>query len=172
MGFDFSCFPAKIMTSGDLYENDWMKSRWVLGLAVFAVTTISLRSGRTLPTMFPPIILRAAQGERPGPILSGSKLTANTSAIPASARLPAGSQSWERDLPVAVQLPCDRSLAHSLRSCYETRTQPSGHLRQGGFLRLPADQVGQNAGPDSRRNRGMSTRASIWKAIGARESRN
>jgi len=55
--------------------NNWMQRRWVLGLAVCAVTAASLRSGQTRPTIFPPIILRAAQGERLPPILSGAQLT-------------------------------------------------------------------------------------------------
>ncbi|HUD75054.1 MAG TPA: hypothetical protein VMQ76_08270 [Terracidiphilus sp.] len=104
-------------------KNDWMKSRWVLGLAVFAVTTISFAQWSNpaddVPAYHPSAPLKVSAL---APILSGSKLTGEHFRYPwqLHAYLLAAKVG-----SVIYQLPCncrcDRSLGHtSLRSCYET----------------------------------------------------
>ena len=103
--------------------SDWMKSRWIFGLAVFAVTAISYAQWSNpaddVPAYHPSAPLKVSALP---PILSGSKLTGEHFRYPwqVHAYLVAAKVG-----NVLYQLPCncrcDRSLGHtSLRSCYET----------------------------------------------------
>ena len=103
--------------------NNWMKRRWVLGLAVFAVTAASYAQWSNpaddVPAYHPSAPLKVSALP---PILSGQAADRRTLPLSlAGARLPA----WRpRSSSVIYQLPCncrcDRALGHtSLRSCYE-----------------------------------------------------
>ena len=103
--------------------NNWTKRRWVLGLAIFAVTAASYAQWSNpaddVPAYHPsaPLKVRALP-----PILSGGKLTGEHFHYPWQVHV---YQQVAKIGNVVYQLPCncrcDRSLGHtSLRSCFET----------------------------------------------------
>ena len=102
--------------------NNWMKRRWVLGLAVFAVTAASFAQWSNpaddIPAYHPSAPLKVSALK---PILSGSQLTGE------HFRYPWQVHAYQKAIQIGnvlYQLPCwchcDRALGHtSLRSCYE-----------------------------------------------------
>ncbi|MGA3346983.1 MAG: PCYCGC motif-containing (lipo)protein [Terracidiphilus sp.] len=103
-------------------SNNWMKRRWVLGLAVFAVTAASYAQWSNpaddVPAYHPAAPLKVSALP---PILAGSKLTGEHFQYPWQVHV---YQMAAKISSVIYQLPCncrcDRSLGHtSLRSCYE-----------------------------------------------------
>jgi hypothetical protein len=101
---------------------NWMKRRWILGLAVFAVTAASYAQWSNpaddVPAYHPsaPLNLKALP-----PILSGAQLTGEHFRYPWQIH---AYQVAAKVSSVIYQLPCncrcDRALGHtSLRSCYE-----------------------------------------------------
>ncbi len=102
--------------------SDWMKRRWILGLAIFAVTAASYAQwsnpGDDVPAYHPSAPLKV---DALPPILSGSKLSGENFRFPWQVHV---YQQAAKIGNVLYQLPCncrcDRSLGHtSLRSCYE-----------------------------------------------------
>jgi len=102
--------------------NHWMKHRWVLGLAVFAVTAASFAQwsnpAEDIPAYHPSAPLKVSSLP---PILSGAQLTGEHFRYPWQVHV---YQMAKQVSSVIYQLPCycrcDRALGHtSLRSCYE-----------------------------------------------------
>jgi len=103
--------------------NNWMKHRWVLGIAVFAVTAASYAQWSNpaddVPAYHPSAPLKVSALPQ---ILSGTKLTGEHFKYPWQVH---AYQLAIKVSSVIYQLPCncrcDRALGHtSLRSCYET----------------------------------------------------
>ena len=103
--------------------NNWIKSRWVLGLAVFAVTVASYAQWSNpaddIPAYHPSAPLKVSALP---PILRGAQLTGEHFRYPWQIH---AYQQAATISSVLYQLPCwchcDRALGHtSLRSCYET----------------------------------------------------
>ena len=101
---------------------NWTKSRWILGLAVFALTAASYAQwsnpANDVPAYHPSAPLKVSAL---APILSGSKLTGENFRYPWQVHV---YQQAGHLGSVLYQLPCtcrcDRALGHtSLRSCYE-----------------------------------------------------
>ena len=101
----------------------WIKSRWVLGLAVFALTAASYAQwsnpANEVAAYHPSAPLKVSALP---PIMSGSKLTGENFRYPWQVHV---YQQAAKIGNVLYQLPCncrcDRSLGHtSLRSCFET----------------------------------------------------
>ena len=99
-----------------------IKSRWVLGLAVFALTAASYAQwsnpGEDVAAYHPSAPLRVSALP---PIMSGAKLTGENFRYPWQVHV---YQQVARVSSVVYQLPCncrcDRALGHtSLRSCFE-----------------------------------------------------
>jgi len=87
--------------------NNWMKRRWVLGLAVFAVTVASYAQWSNpaddIPAYHPSAPLKMSALP---PILSGKQLTGEHFRYPWQvACLPAGNPDWERALPASLLVP-------------------------------------------------------------------
>ena len=102
--------------------NNWMKRRWVFGLAVFAVTVASYAQwsnpAEDIPAYHPSAPLKVSALP---PILAGSKLTGEHFRYPWQVHV---YQQAAKVGNVLYQLPCycrcDRALGHtSLRSCFE-----------------------------------------------------
>ena len=100
-----------------------MKSRWMLGLAVFALTAASYAQwsnpANDVAAYHPSAPLKVSALP---PIMSGSKLTGENFRYPWQVHV---YQQVAKVSSVVYQLPCncrcDRALGHtSLRSCYET----------------------------------------------------
>src|SRR5580698_854121 len=100
-----------------------IRSRWVLGVAVFALTAASYAQWSNpaddVPAYHPSAPLKVSSLP---PILSGAKLTGDSFRYPWQAHV---YQQVAKVGEVAYQLPCncrcDRALGHtSLRSCFET----------------------------------------------------
>jgi len=94
----------------------------------------------------------------------------------AGALLPAGNQNQQRDLPASrwCHVRPARWANTSLHSCYETaHSTECSHCAKEGFLRLPADEAGQDSRGDSRRHQSATnTRASIWRSSRRAANRN
>ncbi len=102
--------------------NNWIKRRWVLGLAVFALTAASFAQwsnpAEDIPAYHPSAPLKVSSLP---PILSGSQLTGEHFRYPWQVHVYVMAKQVSS---VIYQLPCycrcDRALGHtSLRSCYE-----------------------------------------------------
>jgi len=103
-------------------SNLWMQRRWLLALAVFAVTAASFAQWSNpaddVPAYHPSAPLKVSALP---PILSGAKLTGEHFRFPWQVHV---YQQVAKVSSVVYQLPCncrcDRSLGHtSLRSCFE-----------------------------------------------------
>jgi hypothetical protein len=116
--------------------NNWMKRRWVFGLAVFAVTVASYAQwsnpAEDIPAYHPSAPLKVSALP---PILAGSKLTGEHFRYPWQVHV---YQQAAKVGNVLYQLPCycrcDRALGHtSLRSCFENAhgTECSTCAREG-----------------------------------------
>ena len=116
----------------------WMKSRWGLSLAAFALTAVSYAQwsnpAEDVPAYHPSAPLKVSSLP---PILSGAKLTGESFQYPWQKRV---YQQVIQVGSVVYQLPCncrcDRALGHtSLRSCFETLhgTECSTCAREGFF---------------------------------------
>ena len=101
---------------------NWTKHRWVLGLAVFAITAASYAQWSNpaddIPAYHPSAPLKVSALP---PILAGAKLTGESFRYPWQVHV---YQDAAKVGNVLYQLPCychcDRSLGHtSLRSCFE-----------------------------------------------------
>jgi hypothetical protein len=101
---------------------NWMKHRWILGLAVFAITAASYAQwsnpAADVPAYHPSAPLKVSALP---PILSGAQLTGDNFRYPWQVH---AYQQAAKIGNVLYQLPCncrcDRALGHtSLRSCYE-----------------------------------------------------
>src|ERR1035437_1915028 len=128
-------------------RNNWMQRRWVLGLAVWAVTVASFAQWSNpaddVPAYHPSAPLKVSALP---PILSGVQLTGE------HFRYPWQIHTYQQAIKISsviYQLPCncrcDRSLGHtSLRSCYETAhgTECSTCAKEG-FLAYRLTKLGK-----------------------------
>jgi hypothetical protein len=119
-------------------ENNWQRRRWVLGLAVFALTAASFAQWSNpaddIPAYHPSAPLKVSALP---PILSGAKLTGEHFKYPWQKHV---YQQVAQVSGVVYQLPCncrcDRALGHtSLRSCFENAhgTECSTCAQEGFF---------------------------------------
>jgi Protein of unknown function with PCYCGC motif len=101
---------------------NWIKHRWILGLAVFAITAVSYAQwsnpAADVPAYHPSAPLKVSALP---PILSGAQLTGDNFRYPWQVH---AYQQAAKIGNVLYQLPCncrcDRALGHtSLRSCFE-----------------------------------------------------
>ena len=123
---------------------NWKNRRWLLGVGICVLTAASYAQWSNpaddVPAYHPSAPLKVSALP---PILSGAQLTGENFRYPWQVHV---YQQAAKISSVIYQLPCncrcDRALGHtSLRSCYEDAARHRVlHLRQGGLLRLPADQ--------------------------------
>ena len=127
--------------------HNWMKRRWVLGLAVFAVTAASYAQWSNpvddVPAYHPSAPLKVSALP---PILAGDQLTGENFRYPWQVHV---YQLAAKIGSVIYQLPCncrcDRALGHtSLRSCYETiHSTECSTCAKEGFLAYQMTRAGK-----------------------------
>jgi hypothetical protein len=127
--------------------NNWMKRRWVIALAVFAVTAASYAQWSNpaddVPAYHPSAPLTVSTLK---PILSGAQLTGEHFKYPWQVH---AYQQAAKISSVLYQLPCncrcDRALGHtSLRSCYETAHSTQCDIcSKEGFLAYRMTKAGK-----------------------------
>jgi hypothetical protein len=126
----------------------WMKSRWVLGLAVFALTAASYAQwsnpANDVAAYHPSAPLKVSALP---PIMSGSKLTGENFRFPWQVHV---YQQVAKVSSVVYQLPCncrcDRALGHtSLRSCFEgLHGTECSTCAQEGFFAYQQTKLGKS----------------------------
>jgi hypothetical protein len=125
-----------------------MKNRWVLGLAVFALTAVSYAQwsnpANDVAAYHPSAPLKVSALP---PILSGSKLTGENFRYPWQVHV---YQQVAKVSSVVYQLPCncrcDRALGHtSLRSCFEgLHGTECSTCAQEGFFAYQQTKLGKS----------------------------
>jgi hypothetical protein len=148
-GSDFRFTLAPIYNKGQegFMTNNWMQSRWVLALAVCAITAASYAQWSNpaddIPAYHPSAPLKVSTLP---PILSGKQLTGE------HFRYPWQVHAYQQAIKISsviYQLPCycrcDRALGHtSLHSCYETaHSTECSHCAKEGFFAYQQTKLGK-----------------------------